>query len=136
MRMNCDEKDALLIFLLVLTGVLTAAFAAVLFLFCRRKVRSQNGRCWLLEPKTVSHCMQCCGGSVKATTKVEERGECEILGQPNKRNYDFTKWSSGFKTCGDSRNADHFSKQHIRNHFCIFWNQHSHLVIFRLSECG
>ena len=73
--MNCDEKDALLIFLLVLTGVLTAAFAAVLFLFCRRKVRSQNGRCWLLEPKTVSHCMQCCGGSVKATTKVAERGE-------------------------------------------------------------
>ena len=38
MRMNCEEKDALLIFLLVLTGVLTAVLSAVLFLFCRRKV--------------------------------------------------------------------------------------------------
>ena len=59
--MNCEEKDALLIFLLVLTGVLIAAFAAVLFLYCRRKVRSRNVQCWLLEPKTVSHCSAAAG---------------------------------------------------------------------------
>ena len=37
-RMDCEEKDALLIFLLVLTGLETALLAAILFLFCRRKV--------------------------------------------------------------------------------------------------
>ena len=38
-RMDCEEKDALLIFLLVLTGLETALLAAIVFLFCRRKVR-------------------------------------------------------------------------------------------------
>ena len=37
--MDCEEKDTLLIFLLVLTGLETALLAAILFLFCRFKVR-------------------------------------------------------------------------------------------------
>ena len=42
LRMNCEEKDSLLIFLLVLTGLLSAVLAALLLLFCRRKVGFSN----------------------------------------------------------------------------------------------
>jgi hypothetical protein len=36
--MDCEEKDALLIFLLVLTGGLAAILTGGIFILCRRKV--------------------------------------------------------------------------------------------------
>ena len=40
--MDCDEKNGLLIFLLVFTGVLAALVTAFTFIFCRKRVRKDS----------------------------------------------------------------------------------------------
>ena len=40
--MDCDAKNGLLIFLLVLSGILTAIVTGLLVIFCRKKVKVKN----------------------------------------------------------------------------------------------